>query len=161
MVKGSFVFAIVFSAAIGSGIVGGIFYAFSSFVMTALARIPPAQGIAAMNSIGVAVINVSFMTAFMGTAVLCLVVGAGSLYRWNQPGAKAALAASVLYLVGCVGVTATFNVPLNEKLASMGDTAQAIAFWPSYVASWSLWNHARSLAGVLSAALFTLALSQR
>jgi uncharacterized membrane protein len=54
-----------------------------------------------------------------------------------------------------------FNAPLNDRLAAMGDTAQAIAYWPSYLASWNLWNHVRSLAGILSAALFTLALSRR
>jgi uncharacterized membrane protein len=161
MGKSSFAFAVVFAAAIGSGIVGGIFYAFSSFVMTALSRIPPAQGVAAMNSMSVAVINVSFMTAFLGTAILSLVVGVASPFLWNKPGAKFALAGSAVYLFGCVGVTMIFNVPLNDRLASMGDTMQAIAFWPSYLASWNLWNHVRSLAGILSAVLFTLAVSQR
>jgi uncharacterized membrane protein len=161
MSKVSFVFAVVFAAAISSGIVGGIFYAFSSFVMTALSHMPPAQGVTAMNSISVAVINVSFMTVFMGTAILSLVVGVASPVMWNEPGAKFALAGSIVYLVGCVGVTMIFNVPLNDRLATMGDTAQAIAFWPSYLASWILWNHVRSVAGILSAALLTLAVSQR
>jgi hypothetical protein len=53
---------LVFVAAVGSGIVAGIFFAFSSFVMAALERIPPVQGIAAMNSINVTVINPSFMS---------------------------------------------------------------------------------------------------
>jgi uncharacterized membrane protein len=51
------IITLVFIAAIGSGIVGGIFYAFSSFVMPALGRLPPEQGVAAMNSISVTVIN--------------------------------------------------------------------------------------------------------
>src|SRR5438477_8095061 len=105
MHKISFVDAIIFVAAIGSGIVGGIFYAFSSFVMPALARIPAAQGAAAMNSMSVTVINPSFMTAFLGTGVVCLIAGGSSLFRWSQPGAKLALAASIVYLVGCIGVT--------------------------------------------------------
>lgn len=37
--------------------------------MKALARIPAAQGIAAMQSINITVINPWFMMAFMGTAV--------------------------------------------------------------------------------------------
>ena len=35
-------------AAIGCGLVAGVFFAFSSFVMKALARLQPAQGVAAM-----------------------------------------------------------------------------------------------------------------
>lgn len=34
------------AAAIGAGLTAGIFYAFSTFVMAALGRIPPEQGIA-------------------------------------------------------------------------------------------------------------------
>jgi uncharacterized membrane protein len=158
MHKTSFADAILFVAAIGSGIVGGIFYAFSSFVMAALARIPAAQGVAAMNSMSVTVINPSFMIAFLGTGVVCLIAGGSSLLHWSQPGAKWALAASVVYLVGCIGVTMAFNVPLNDKLASLADTPQAAAFWPQYLAGWNPWNHVRSVAGVLSAALFTASL---
>lgn len=76
---------LVFVTAIGSGIVAGIFFAFSSFVMAGLGRIPPVQGIAAMNSINVTVINPSFMSAFLGTGILCLVVG-GALALPVEPG---------------------------------------------------------------------------
>jgi len=38
-------------AALGSGVVAGVFFAFSSFVIPALARLPPAQGVLAMQSI--------------------------------------------------------------------------------------------------------------
>ena len=38
-------------ALIGSGIIAGVFYAFSSFIMKALAGVPSGEGIAAMQSI--------------------------------------------------------------------------------------------------------------
>jgi uncharacterized membrane protein len=109
----------------------GIFFAFSSFVMAALGRIPPVQGIAAMNSINLTVINPSFMSAFVGTGLLCLVVGVRSLFLWNQGAAKLVMVASLMYLVGSFGVTLVFNVPLNNQLASIADPAQAVAFWPN------------------------------
>jgi hypothetical protein len=62
---------LTFAAAIGAGLVAGIFFAFSSFVMRALARIAPPQGIAAMQSINVAVINPVFMAVFLGTRGRC------------------------------------------------------------------------------------------
>jgi uncharacterized membrane protein len=42
-------YALTLAAALGCGLVGGVFFAFSSFVMAALRRLPPADGIAAMK----------------------------------------------------------------------------------------------------------------
>jgi len=50
-------FALTLCAALGCGLMAGVFFAFSSFVMNALARLTPGEGIAAMQSINVAVIN--------------------------------------------------------------------------------------------------------
>jgi uncharacterized membrane protein len=63
-----FLFGLTLFAALGCGLVAGVFFAFSTFVMKALARLPAPQGIAAMQSINVIVINPWFMTAFLGTA---------------------------------------------------------------------------------------------
>ena len=49
--------------ALGCGLSAGALFAFSSFVMGALARLPVAQGIAAMNSINVVAVTPMFMTA--------------------------------------------------------------------------------------------------
>ena len=67
------------------------------------------------------------------------------------------LAGSVAYLVGCFGVTVACNVPLNEQLAAT-DLGQAAAFWPRYLELWTRWNHVRTIAPALSAALFMAAL---
>lgn len=152
---------LIFVAAIGSGIAAGIFFAFSSFVMPALARIPPAQGAAAMNSISVTVINPSFMSVFLGTALLCLATGVRSLFIWNQGGAKVILVASLMYLIGTFAVTMFFNVPLNDRLASTTDPAQTVAFWPQYLAAWNIWNHVRTAAAISSTVLFTWELCRR
>ena len=52
----------------GSGIVGGVFFAFSTFVMSALTRLPAAEGIRAMQQINITVLNLWFLGAFVGTA---------------------------------------------------------------------------------------------
>ena len=59
-------------AALGCGLIAGVFFAFSAFVMSALARLEPPQGTAAMQAINITVINPWFMGVFMGTAVVCL-----------------------------------------------------------------------------------------
>ncbi|MEE8537981.1 MAG: anthrone oxygenase family protein, partial [Acidobacteriota bacterium] len=98
---------------LGCGLVGGIFFAFSAFIMKALNRLPPAQGIAAMQSINVAVINPLFMTAFFGPAAACAILTLSSLLSWPGPGGALPLVGSLLYLLGTILVTIVFNVPRN------------------------------------------------
>ncbi len=152
-------FGLTFAAAIGSGLVAGIFFAFSTFVMAALGRIPPEQGIAAMQSINITVLNPTFLTAFLGTGVVCLALAAGSYVWWGEASGKLILAASLIYLVGCIGVTMVCNVPLNDALAAVEpSTPEAAALWSGYLSSWTAWNHLRTAAPLLSAILFMAAL---
>jgi len=149
---------LVFMASIGSGIVAGVFFAFSSFVMAALGRISPPQAVAAMNSINVTALNPGFMTPFVGTGVLSLVAGVRSPFLWNHTGTGLVPLPSLVYLLGCFAATIFLNVPLNNRLASITDPAAAIAFWPQYLKAWTTWNHLRTIAAALSAILFTVAL---
>ncbi len=80
-------FALKLFSALGCGLVAGVFFAFSTFVMSALARLQPAQGITAMQSINITAINPLFMVALFGTAAICLFLAASSLLKWHQPGA--------------------------------------------------------------------------
>lgn len=148
---------LAFSAAIGSGLTAGVFFAFSTFVMAALARLPAMQGLAAMNEINVTVINPAFMAALMGTALACVILACGSLLWWGRVNGGLILAASVIYLVGCFAVTMAFNVPLNDKLAAVGPT-ESTALWARYLHDWTMWNHVRTAAPIASMALFIVAL---
>ena len=53
------------ATAVACGTMAGAFFAFSTFVMKALARLPPNEGIAAMQSINVAAVNSWFLAAFL------------------------------------------------------------------------------------------------
>ncbi|WP_454814222.1 anthrone oxygenase family protein [Labrys neptuniae] len=151
-----------FMAAVGSGLVAGIFFAFSNFVMPALGRVAPASGIAAMQAINVTVINPGFMLAFMGTAVLCLGLALGSWFWLGEWSGKLLLAASLVYLVGCVGVTMALNVPLNDALAAaLPETAQASELWQRFLVDWTFWNSVRTAASTVAMMLFTLVLISR
>ena len=86
--------------ALGCGLVAGVFFAFSTFVMGALRRLPPAQGIAAMQSINVTVITPAFMIALFGTAIACLgLIGWAVISPDDWPVAEVLIGAA-LYLVG-------------------------------------------------------------
>jgi uncharacterized membrane protein len=151
--------ALVLVSALGCGLVAGIFFAFSTFVMKALVRIPPAQGIAAMQSINTTVINPWFMAAFLGTAVACALVAVSSLLRWSEAGAVYLLSGSLAYLIGTLLVTIVFNIPRNNALAAVDPaSANGARLWASYVVSWTAWNHVRTTAALAAAVLLTVAL---
>jgi uncharacterized membrane protein len=150
---------LTFAAALGCGLTAGVLFAFSTFVMKALASLPPPQGIAAMQSINVAVINPWFLTTFLGTAMLCTILGVASLLSWQRPGAVCLLLGCALYLVGTVLVTGAFNVPQNAALATADPaSANAASLWSEYVVSWTAWNHVRTLAACAAGASLTFAL---
>ncbi|MGC1395742.1 MAG: anthrone oxygenase family protein [Coleofasciculaceae cyanobacterium] len=152
-------FTLKLFAALGCGLIAGVFFAFSTFVMSALARLEPAQGIAAMQSINITVINPWFMTAFLGTAAACLFLAISSLLKWHQPSAAYLLLGSLLYLVGTFGVTMIGNVPLNEALAKVNpESTDGANLWASYLTNWTMWNHLRTVAALAAAASFTIAL---
>jgi hypothetical protein len=72
-------------AALGCGLIAGVFFALSVFVMKVLTRLCPGDGIAAMQSINVAVLNPSFMGACFGTAGACVLAVIAALLRWLEP----------------------------------------------------------------------------
>ncbi len=147
-----------FLAALGSGVVGEVLFAFSAFVMAALARLPSQQGIAAMQAINVTVINPLFMLIFLGTGAVCLGLVAISILRRGESGGMLVLLAGLIYLLGCLGVTIAGNVPLNDALAAVQpDTAEAAAVWSRYLTIWTIWNHVRTTAAIAAAAALTVA----
>jgi uncharacterized membrane protein len=150
---------VTFLAAIGSGVVAGVFFAFSTFVMPALARLPAEQGIAAMQAINAAAPNRWFMGAMFGTAALGLLLVVSPLLGWGGPGARLRAAGGLLYLLGTVAVTAVFNVPRNDALAAVStESASAAGVWSRYLVEWSSWNHVRTLTGIAAAALLVASL---
>jgi uncharacterized membrane protein len=147
------------AAALGSGLAAGFFFSFSAVIMPSLVKIPAPQGIAAMQSINIVVINPWFFTVFFGTALLSVIVMVAALMRWHDPRAIYWLVAGAIYLVGTIGVTMICNVPRNNTLAALAaETPAAATYWSEYLSSWTAWNHVRTIAPLVSAALFTWAL---
>jgi uncharacterized membrane protein len=134
---------------LGAALVAGAFAVFSLMVMPALAALPDAGGIAAMQSVNRTAVRPVFMTLLFGTALLCLVLGGWELAGARRP---AVLAGVALYLVGVVGVTAAVNVPLNDALA-VADVP-----WTDYLRRWTAWNTVRAVASLASSALLVVVL---
>ena len=148
---------LAFVSALGCGLNGGVFFAFSSFVMPALARLPSAQGIAAMHSINALAVTPVFMTALFGTAGACLLLGVWALLAWQRPGASYLVAGAACYLLGSILVTIVFNVPRNNALAAVHpSSADGGPVWTAYVDVWTGWNHVRTTAALMAAVLLMI-----
>lgn len=151
-------------AALGCALIAGIFLAFSSFVMTALGRLPAGQGAAAMRSINVAVLNPLFLGLFFGAGLLCLVLAADGVMRSSAVGGMTAagfcrIAAALLYVGGTLVVTMICNVPLNNALAEVtNDSTEGVALWQYYLRRWTAWNHIRTVCAGLGSALLIVSL---
>ena len=145
------------AAAVGAGVMGGVFFAFSVFVMAALDRLPPAQAVAAMRAINVTVITPLFMLGFVGTALLCVAVVVVAATGGFTGSVGLGVAGAVTYLIGTFGLTAAYNVPRNNRLEQYGDSSQGVEYWPIYRREWTRANHVRTAAGIGAALLLTLA----
>jgi uncharacterized membrane protein len=152
-------YAATLITALGCGLIAGVFFAFSTFVMRALARLPAPQGIAAMQAINVAAVTPAFMAALFGTALACGALIVSSFLVWGEPFAGYLLTGGVLYLLGVIGPTGVYHVPRNEALAEIEpSSAGAEDHWSRYLRGWTAWNHLRFAAALAASATLVLAL---
>jgi uncharacterized membrane protein len=142
---------------VGSGLMAGMFFAYSNSVMPALARMPGPQGIAAFNNVNVVIYNPLFLTIFMGTAVLALLLAIAALLGWTAKPAWILIGAA-LYLAGNLAVTMGINVPMNDALAAADpDAPSSAALWALFLDRWVFWNHVRAVACTGALAAFGMA----
>jgi uncharacterized membrane protein len=146
------------ATAVCCGVVAGVFFAFSVCIMQALERRPAAEGMAAMQQINRTIVNSPFILAFVGAAILCVVLAVWSLVSWDGGRSPWILGGAALYLLGGIVVTGAANVPLNDALdAADPRGAGAAAQWDHYVRVWTAWNHVRTVTGIAATALLIIA----
>lgn len=146
------------TAAIGCGLVSGVFLAFSDFIMKSLALMPVSGGIEAMQRINQKVYGSVFLILFMALAALCLVLAGYGIYRFGQTASAWIVGASALYLLGAFASTVVFNIPMNKRLDRVDiATMEAADVWAGYLTSWTAWNHVRVIASTGAMICFLLA----
>lgn len=144
--------------AVGAGISGGVFFAFSTFVMKAFGYLPAGEGLKAMNAINRAVTASLFMLALFGTAALCVALSIIALSHLDHRWALCLLTGSVLY-VTCIVVTIAYHVPRNDALAIVDPQGpEAARAWAQFLQPWTAWNHVRTVTALLGSAAFVIAL---
>lgn len=144
-------------ALLGTGLVTGLLFAFSNFVLQSLGDLPDDEGVYAMQRINERIINPLFLLLFLGTPVLCTAIAVSMLYTLGDSGALLKLAGAIFYMAGPFSITVLFNVPLNNRLAA-ADLSDAGEVWPSYQAQWQRWNHRRTFLGAVAIVLLAAGL---
>ena len=144
-------------AVTGAGVVTGLLFAFSNFVMRALSNLPNEYGMLAMQRVNETIINPIFLAFFFGTPVFCILIAIKAVQHLDVSGSLFLLIGAFAYLIGPFGITMLFNVPLNNKLAK-AETSLANEVWPEYQNRWQMWNHIRTYIGVASIAMLAAGL---
>jgi len=156
----TFFTATLWVAAIGCGLMAGVYFTFSAFVMQAFAAMPTPSAIKAMNSINKVIVSSAFLPLFFGTTIAAVLLIGQTLYTVSLAQEPYSMLGGVIYLIGMFFCTIAFNIPLNNRLAALDpDAAEAEQVWQHYAKVWTRWNHIRTLASVTASLLFTYALS--
>ena len=140
--------AALLAGTVTSGLMAGLFAAFSYAVMPGLGRTDDATFVPSMQRINVAILNGWFGISFGGALVFTAVAAGLHLGRANRSVLPWIVAGLVLYAAVLV-VTFAVNVPLNDRLNAA--TTDFAAAREAFERSWLRWNHVRS---VLSTAAF-------
>lgn len=135
----------------------GTFFAFSTFILRALGKLPAIDATRAMQSINASVLDSVFIPTFLGAPIAIAITAV--FERLLHPTDRQPLAwlvvAFVIYGLGVVAVTGLGNVPLNQRLAVEAASEDG---WARFAASWSVLNHVRTVASGIAVAAAAMAL---
>ncbi len=137
-------------AALTTGLMAGLFFAYTFSVMPGLARADDRTFVDAMQRINVAIINGWFLTCFLGAIGFTVLAAALQLGSDRRGVLLWVVAAAVLYAAVLV-ITGRINVPLNNQLAAAGELEQITdlaAVRAAFEATWVRWNAIRTAANV-------------
>eukprot|EP00038_Savillea_parva_P021312 m.34185 g.34185 ORF g.34185 m.34185 type:complete len:164 (+) comp5111_c0_seq1:578-1069(+) len=151
--------ALLWVQAMGVGLMSGVYFCFSVFVMQSLAELDDVAGAQAMQSINRVIVKTLFLPIFFLSSLLCIpsiVVGA---LRITEKDGTYALVAGVVYLVGMFLCTVFFNVPLNNGLDEVDATSlQGAVVWKRYLVVWTRYNHVRTVSCTAALGLYIAAI---
>ncbi len=147
-------------SALAYAVLGGVFLAFSDFIMRALSVTSGTGGVEAMNAINREVYRYLFMSLFIGMVPVSLILAGGAYFAATEPAPF--FVAALIYLVGVFVVTAAGNVPMNKMLATIDiASADGLRYWTeNYLPGWTFWNSVRSAACLLASVVLMYGLAR-
>ena len=146
--------------AVGAAAASGAFFTFSDFTMAGLKKLPPAQGVAAMQAINKAAPSPLFMLLLFGTGAACIALMVTSALHFGEPGSTLRFTAGAIYVAGVVLTTVGYHVPRNNRLERLDpESSEGADYWAVYLKEWVTMNHLRSIAPLVSAVMLAMSLT--
>ncbi len=137
---------------------GGVFKAFSEFVMRGLAQADAAAGIAAMQGINRAVLRTEFVFAILALGAVAPGFALYAFFAVDGMAAVLIVAAAVVYLPSTLFMTMLGNVPMNNRLDRVAPASvEGADYWAQYVRRWTALNHFRTLGCIVTSTLYAFA----
>lgn len=144
--------------AVWTALIGGVFKAFSEFVMAGLLRAKPAGGIEAMQQINRTVLRTEFVFALVAMGIIAPLVAVYGVIALDGVARAALVLAALIYVPSVFLMTIAGNVPMNNRLDRLDQTSdEAARYWTAYGRDWTRLNHFRTLGCILTAALYAVA----
>ena len=144
--------------ALWSAIVGGVFSAFSEFIMAGLLRASPKGGIESMQAINKTVIPTQFVAGIFIISIAATMFAFHAYSHFEGIAQIQLIAAAVVYVTSVFLMTLFGNVPMNNKLESLDPVSdEAAAYWRIYGRRWTRLNHFRSIGSIVTAGLYLFA----
>ncbi len=142
-----------------TGLMAGIYFAFSVFVMQSLAQLTAHEGTRAMNAINTVIVKTAFLPLFfissiahLGLVILAMMTDMEGSYLLGSAGA--------IYVVGMFFTTMFGNVPLNNSLAEYTEASEKQTdVWNDYLQRWVRLNHIRTISCTVSMVLMLVAIA--
>lgn len=136
-----------------TGLVAGVFFAYSVSVMIGLDAVRPDQAIATMRSINEKIQNPVFLVTFLLTPVAAAVTGVLLLVPGHRTAGIVFLLAAACYVLGALVPSFAVNIPMNDALdrVTVPSALDAAAHvWSDYSSRWTLWNHVRTVSSAVA-----------
>jgi len=139
------------------GLMAGVYFTFSVFVMRSLATLNPLNGARAMIAINEVIVKTLFLPLFFCSTVLSIVLMTRVFLAEPSNDATVIYIATGIYIVGMFFVTMFGNVPMNNQLRdSAANNQQLTAYWQYYLTAWTRLNHIRFLSCTIAMLLLCL-----
>lgn len=149
--------ALVFLA-LWSAIVGGIFWAFSDFIMKALLRADSASGIEVMQQINKTVLGTQFVAGILLIPAFALGLAVYAFGTMTGLPLLMVVLAAPVFMASVFIVTLAGNVPMNNRLGRLEPTSREGAdYWEQYGIRWTRLNHIRAIGSLVTALLYCVA----
>jgi uncharacterized membrane protein len=142
---------------LSSGLIAGLFYAWSVSVTAGLGKIGDENYLKAFQSMNRAILRPAFFIFFFGLVIL-LPMLCYLYYKFPvSSGFWYILSATILYLVGIMAVTIFGNVPLNNTLEVLNIESMTVEQMASYRLGFeNKWNNLNTIRTICSSLSFIL-----